>query len=60
MRKPYQTYAEIPVTVREYLLTVAEEKCIMNMSLEDINSYLDGLHAYYATQKEEYSEGWIE
>ena len=60
MRKPYQTYAEIPFTVREYLLTVAEEKCIMNMSLEDINSYLDGLHAYYATQKEEYSEGWIE
>ena len=60
MCKPYQTYAEIPVTVREYLLTVAEEKCIMNMSLEDINSYLDGLHAYYATQKEEYSEGWIE
>ena len=60
MRKPYQTYAEIPVTVREYLLTVAEEKCIMNMSLEDINSFLQGLDEFYANQKEEFTEGWAE
>ena len=60
MRKPYQTYAEIPVTVREYLLTVAEEKCIMNMSLEDINSFLQGLDEFYTNQKEEFTEGWAE
>ena len=60
MRKIYQTYDEIPPLMREYILTVAEEKTIMNIPLEDINSFLDGLHAYYATQKEEYSEGWVD
>jgi hypothetical protein len=59
MRKPYRTYEEIPLMMREYILTVAEEKSIMDISLEDINSFLDGLHAYYQTQKEEYSEGWV-
>lgn len=60
MRKIYQTYDEIPLLMREYILTVAEEKTIMDVPLEDINSFLEGLHSYYATQKEEYSEGWVE
>lgn len=60
MRNRYHSYEEIPPLMREYILTVAEEKTIMNIPLEDINSFLDGLHAYYATQKEEYSEGWVE
>ena len=30
------------------------------ISIEDINSYLVGLHSYYSTQKEEFSEGWID
>ena len=60
MHKPYQSYAEIPVLIRDYILTVAEEKRIMDVPLEDINSFLEGLHSYYATQKEEYSEGWVE
>jgi hypothetical protein len=46
--------------MREYLLTVAEKRDIMEIPIEDINSYLVGLHSYYSTQKEEYSEGWIE
>jgi len=60
MRKPYVSYMEIPQLMREYILTVAEKKTIMEVPLEDINSYLEGLHAFYGTQKEEYSEGWIE
>ena len=46
--------------MREYVLTVADKRDLMDIPLEEINSFLDGLHAYYATQKEEYSEGWIE
>ena len=60
MRKPYITYNEIPQLMREYLLTVAEKRDIMEIPIEDINSYLEGLHSYYQTQKEEYSEGRIE
>lgn len=59
MRKPYFSYDEIPQLVREYMLTVANEKCIMDIPLEDINSYLSGLHEYHMTQKEEFSEGWV-
>lgn len=60
MRNRYIAYNEIPPLMREYLLTVAEKRDIMEIPIEDINSYLDGLHAYYSTQKEEYSEGWVE
>lgn len=60
MRNRYQTYNEIPLLMREYLLTVAEKRDIMEIPIEDINSYLEGLHSYYTTQKEEYSEGWVE
>lgn len=60
MRKRYQNYEEIPQLMREYVLTVADKRDLMDIPLEEINSFLDGLHAYYATQKEEYSEGWIE
>lgn len=60
MRKPYRSYSEIPLLIQDYVLTVAEKRDIMDIPLEDINSYLDGLHSYYATQKEEYSEGWVE
>lgn len=60
MRKPYITYNEIPQLMREYLLTVSEKRDIMEIPIEDINSYLVGLHTYYKTQKEEYSEGWID
>ncbi len=59
MRKPYRAYEEIPVLVREYILTVANEKRIMDIPLEDINSYLDGLHEHYKNEQEEYSEGWV-
>ena len=59
MRKHYNTYDDIPQLIRDYMLTVSEEKHIMDLSLEDINSFLDGMHEFYKTQKEEYSEGWV-
>lgn len=60
MRKHYRTYAEIPPLVADYILTVAERKHIMSIPLDDINSFLDGLHEYHKTKQEEYSEGWVE
>jgi len=52
MRKHYNTYAEIP--------PLAERKHIMSIPLSEINSFLDGLHDYYKTKQEEYSEGWVD
>lgn len=60
MRKPYQTYTEIPQLMCEYILTVAEKRSIMDIPLEDINSFLSGLHEHYKTQNEEFSEGWVD
>lgn len=60
MRKPYREYAEIPVLMRDYLLTVAEKKNIMDIPLEDINGYLHGLDEYYKWRDEEYFEGWVD
>ena len=60
MRKRYVEYNEIPPLIREYLLTVADKRNIMEIPIEDINSYLEGLHSFYRNQKEEYSEGWVE
>ena len=60
MRKPYRTYAEIPETVADYILTIAEKRHIMSIPLDEINSFLDGLHEYYKTKEEEYSEGWVD
>lgn len=58
--KRYKTYDEIPTTVQDYLLTVAGEKHIMDIPLEEINVFLDGLHEYHKSKQEEYSEGWVE
>jgi hypothetical protein len=58
MRKPYESYSAIPPIVKEYILTVAEQKCIMSIPLEDINSFLDGPHEYYSSKKEVEMDGW--
>ena len=57
---PFKTYEEIPVLIREYVLTVADEKSIMDIPLEDINAFLSELHEHYKTEREEYSEGWVD
>ena len=60
MRNRYIVYNEIPPLMKEYLLTVAEKRDIMEIPIEDINSYLDGLHEYYKSLKKAgFSESWI-
>ena len=56
---PFRTYEEIPLLIREYVLTVADEKSIMDIPLEDINSFIDGLHKYYETKPETEEDGWV-
>ena len=56
---PFRTYEEIPLLIREYVLTVADEKSIMNIPLEDINTFIDGLHQYYETKPELEEDGWV-
>jgi hypothetical protein len=60
MRKPYESYAEIPVLMCDYILTVAEKRNIMDIPLEDINGFLEGLHNYYKWRDEEHIEGWAD
>lgn len=60
MNKHYQTYEEIPFTIKSYLLTASGEKRIMDIPLEEINSFLDGLEKYYHQKvAEEYEDGWV-
>ena len=56
---PFRTYEEIPLLIREYVLTVADEKSIMDIPLEDINSFIDGLHKYYENVPETEEDGWV-
>lgn len=41
---PYKDHSEIPNNVMEYLLTVADASNIGEIAIEDINSFLQGLH----------------
>lgn len=59
MRKPYTTYAEIPQLIHDYILTVADENCIMTIPLDEINSFIEGLHEYYESKPETEEDGWV-
>lgn len=59
MKLPFKAYEEIPELIIEYMLTVAEKKSIMEIPLEEINSFLVGLHQYYKTKPELEEDGWI-
>lgn len=39
----YKSYSEIPDQIKEYMLVVTGEVSIENVSLEDINTFLNGL-----------------
>lgn len=39
----YKKYSEIPEQIKEYMLVVTGEVSIENVSLEDINTFLNGL-----------------
>lgn len=49
----YETYENIPFLLQEYLLTITNFAKIEQISLEDINSFLNGLEEYYKNLKNE-------
>ena len=42
----YKYHEDIPESMVSYLLTVADCEHIQDIDIEDINSYLSGLHEY--------------
>ena len=54
----YKTYEEIPVIIREYIITVANAKTIQEIPLEDINGFLTGLQEYDKMVAEN-DGGWV-
>jgi hypothetical protein len=54
----YKTYDEIPVMVKEYIVTVAQAKTIQEVPLSDINSFLTGLQEYDKMTAEN-DGGWV-
>jgi len=42
----YERYDAIPPSISSYLLSVADADNIAEISLEDINSFLNGLEAF--------------
>ncbi len=42
----YQEYIQIPSILQEYILTVSGESSIMNIPIDDINGYLEGMEVF--------------
>lgn len=59
VRKQYMSYEEIPPLIRDYILTVSNEKEITDIALGDINDFLNGLHEYHSGRVEKHIEGWV-
>jgi hypothetical protein len=58
----YQCYEDIPLEVKEYVLTVAGFKgqAIEILPLWEINDYFVGLYEYEKQKlREEYQDGWV-
>jgi hypothetical protein len=52
----YKTYADIPVFTKEYIEIVADVKNVMEIPLEDINSFLQGLADFHKKVSDEYDD----
>jgi len=46
MFKPYTSYAEIDADTAAYILLLSGASDILDVPLEDINSYFEGLYAF--------------
>jgi len=44
----FTSYNEIDETTKQYILGVSDSENISDVSLEDINSFLQGLHHHYS------------
>lgn len=47
MNKIYTNYLEIPLLMKEYILSVSGKQKITEIPLSDINSFLEGLEKYH-------------
>jgi hypothetical protein len=54
---PYKEYAEIPLLIKEYVLTVSNGKRIEDIPLDEINGFLAGLEQHYSKRPEEVTLG---
>lgn len=50
--KTFRKYAEIPLLLQEYILTVSGRKEIGELTLTEINDYLAGLEEYHGDNSE--------
>jgi hypothetical protein len=50
--KTFRKYAEIPLVLQEYILTVSGRKEIGELTLTEINDYLAGLEDYHVSNSE--------
>jgi hypothetical protein len=50
----YKDHEEVPIYVKDYLLSVIDEDSIYRVPIEDINDYLNGLVDW---EEEHYSSG---
>lgn len=50
----YRSYTEIPQWIIDYLLSVTGEQTIKELSLSEINGYLNGLMRYYRDTAQEF------
>lgn len=60
--EPYQTYEEIPLEIKEYVLTVAgfKEQPIEILPLWEINEYFTGMYEHEKQKlREEWEDGWV-
>lgn len=60
--KPYESYEEIPLEIKEYVLTVAgfKEQPIEILPLWEINDYFVGMYEHEKRKiAEEWEDGWV-
>lgn len=55
----FYAYEEIPQLTKDYILTVADAEYIEQISLEDINTFLEGLDDHYKAKLAQWDDGWV-
>ena len=56
---PFETYADIPILIKEYIVYVAGEAEIENIPLDDINGFMLMLYDAEKRKREEWEDGWV-
>jgi hypothetical protein len=56
MKQRFTDYEELPVWLIDYILTVADAGRITDISLDDINDFLQGLDEFHERSQDTYSD----